>query len=61
MDKLSIVVLLVAVVYSCHGISDVKSIKSTTEVPIEANPIVADVVSAKEPVVAQSTEIFTGT
>lgn len=61
MNKLSIVVLLVTVVCSCHGISDVESIKSTSEVPIEANPIVADAVSVKEPVVAQSTDMVTGT
>lgn len=61
MNKLPIVVLLVTVICSCHGISDINSIKSASEVPVEANPIVADVVSVKEPVVAQSTDVFTGT
>lgn len=60
MNKLSIVVILAVAVCSTYGISDRRSIRSASEVPAEANPIIADVATPQDSAIAESADVFTG-
>lgn len=59
MNKLSIFVLLTVAVCSCYGMADRRSIRSPSEVSVEADPITADL-TATDDQVAEASNVFTG-